>query len=37
MQEFSEVCMDYIRTSVKEKAIKDALTAYVDYVIERKY
>ena len=37
MQEFSEICMDYIRTSVKEKAIKDALTAYVDYVIERKY
>lgn len=37
MQEFSKVCMDYINSSVKEKAIKDALTAYVDYVIERKY
>ncbi len=37
MQEFSKICMDYIDSSVKEKAIKDALTAYVDYVIERKY
>ena len=37
MQEFSKICMDYINSSVKEKAIKDALTAYVDYVIERKY
>jgi octaprenyl-diphosphate synthase len=36
MQEFSQKCMDYIDSSVKEKAIKDALTAYVDYVIERK-
>ena len=36
MQEFSQICMDYINSSVKEKAIKDALTAYVDYVIERK-
>ena len=36
MQEFSQICMDYINNSVKEKAIKDALTAYVDYVIERK-
>ena len=35
MQEFSQICMDYIQNSVKEKAIKDALTAYVDYVIER--
>ncbi|MBQ9677478.1 MAG: polyprenyl synthetase family protein [Prevotella sp.] len=37
MQEFSKICMDYINSSVKEKAIKDALTAYVDYVIERRY
>ena len=36
MQEFSQICMDYINNSVKEKSIKDALTAYVDYVIERK-
>lgn len=36
MQEFSQICMAYINSSVKEKAIKDALTAYVDYVIERK-
>ena len=36
MQEFSQICMDYINSSVKEKAVKDALTAYVDYVIERK-
>lgn len=36
MQEFSKICVDYINNSVKEKAIKDALTAYVDYVIERK-
>ncbi len=36
MQEFSKICLDYINTSVKEKAVKEALTAYVDYVIERK-
>lgn len=36
MEEFSRLCMDYIEHSVKEKAIKDALTAYVDYVIQRK-
>ena len=36
MQEFSQICMDYINSSVKEKAVKDALTAYVDYVIERR-
>lgn len=37
MQEFSMTCMEYINNSVKEKAIKDALTAYVDYVIERRF
>ena len=37
MQEFSETCMEYINNSVKEKAIKEALTAYVDYVIERRF
>ena len=37
MQEFSKTCMEYINNSVKEKAIKEALTAYVDYVIERRF
>ena len=36
MQEFSEECLDYINSFVKEKAIRDALTAYVDYVIQRR-
>ena len=35
MEEFSKECMGYINSSVKEKAVKDALTAYVDYVIQR--
>lgn len=35
MQEMRTLCMDYIQGSVKEKAIGDALTAYVDYVIAR--
>ena len=37
MAEFSKICMEYIENSVKEKAIREALTAYVDYVIERNY
>ena len=37
MQEFSQICMDYINNSVKEKAIKEALIAYVDYVIQRNH
>ncbi len=37
MQEFSQLCKDYIDESVKEKAIKDSLTAYVDYVVQRNY
>ena len=37
MAEFSKLCMDYIETSVKEKAIKESLTAYVDYVVKRNY
>jgi len=37
MAEFSRLCMDYIDHSVKEKAIKDSLTAYVDYVVQRNY
>ncbi len=35
MQEMRTFCMDYIASGVKEKAIGDALTAYVDYVIAR--
>lgn len=37
MDEFSALCMDYIEHSVKEKAIKESLTAYVDYVAQRKF
>ena len=37
MEEFSQLCKAYINESVKEKAVKEALTAYVDYVIQRNY
>ena len=37
MQDFSNLCMSYIDSSVKEKAIRDSLTAYVDYVVQRNY
>ena len=37
MAEFSQICMQYIDENVKEKAIKDSLTAYVDYVVQRNY
>lgn len=37
MEEFSQICMDFINSTVKEEAIKEALTAYVDYVIQRNY
>ena len=37
MSEFSKICMQYIDANVKEKAIKDSLTAYVDYVVQRNY
>ena len=37
MEEFSKLCKGYIEECVKEKAIKEALTAYVDYVVERNY
>ena len=37
MSEFSQICMQYIDENVKEKAIKDSLTAYVDYVVQRNY
>jgi octaprenyl-diphosphate synthase len=37
MAEFSQICHQYIEENVKEKAIKDSLTAYVDYVVQRNY
>lgn len=37
MEDFRCLCMDYIEHHVKEKAIRDALTAYVDYVVQRNY
>ena len=37
MAEFSQICMRYIDENVKEKTIKDSLTAYVDYVVQRNY
>ena len=37
MSEFSALCMDYIDHHVKDKAIRDSLTAYVDYVVQRNY
>lgn len=37
MQELSELCMQYIDQHVKEKAVREALTAYVDYVVQRNY
>ena len=37
MEEFSKDCKQYIDECVKEKAIRDALTAYVDYVVQRNY
>lgn len=37
MQDFSKLCMSYIDECVTNKAVKEALTAYVDYVIQRNY
>ena len=37
MADFSRLCMEYIENHVKEKAIRYALTAYVDYVVQRNY
>ena len=37
MAEFSQICMRYIDENVKEKVIRDSLTAYVDYVVQRNY
>ena len=35
MQDFSKLCMSYIDECVTNKAVKEALTAYVDYVVQR--
>ena len=37
MSEISKLCKDYLEESVKDKAVKEALTAYVDYVVRRNY
>jgi len=37
MMDFSHSCVNYIQNNVKEKAVKEALTAYVDYVVQRNY
>lgn len=37
MSEFSLLCKQYIADNVREKAISDSLTAYVDYVVQRNY
>ena len=37
MAEISKICKDYLEESVKDKAVKEALTAYVDYVVRRNY
>lgn len=37
MAEFGTLCKNYIKENVKVKAIMDALTAYVDYVVQRNY
>ena len=35
MQDFSKLCMSYIDECITNKAVKEALTAYVDYVVQR--
>jgi hypothetical protein len=35
MQDFHDLCQRYIFENVKSGELKDALTAYIDYVIER--
>ena len=37
MAEYSQLCKQYIRECVPSKPIYDALTAYVDYVVQRNY
>ena len=37
MSEISKLCKNYLEENVKDKAVKEALTAYVDYVVRRNY
>ena len=37
MQDFSKLCMLYIDECVTNKNVREALTAYVDYVVQRDY
>ena len=37
MDEIADSCRAYIENSVKEKTVKEALTAYLEYVIQRRY
>ena len=37
MDDLGRLCKQYIADSVKEKAIRESLTAYVDYVAQRNY
>ena len=37
MQDFSKLCMSYIDECVTNKNVREALTAYVDYVVKRDY
>ena len=37
MQDFSKLCMSYIDECIINKPVKEALTAYVDYVVQRNY
>jgi octaprenyl-diphosphate synthase len=36
MRDYHRLCQKYIEENVKDKNISDALTAYIDFVIERK-
>ena len=36
MRDYHRLCQKYIEENVKDKSISDALTAYIDFVIERK-
>jgi octaprenyl-diphosphate synthase len=37
MQEFSNICKQYIKENVHDTSICKSLTAYVDYVVQRNY
>ena len=37
MSDFSKTCLHYIDQNVKIEAIRESLTAYVDYVVQRNY